>query len=85
MGVIVHTIYTTHDSVYLLGGLLHYVLNIMRLLEGRSADARWHLSGAHKPERQNFVGDESMGCTGVGGAGQNGPGPPNAAKLCNYA
>ncbi|MYB30732.1 MAG: transposase [Cenarchaeum sp. SB0663_bin_5] len=66
-------------------GLNITLLNIMRLLEGRSADAEWHLSGAHKPERQNSVGGEPMGCTGVGDTGQSGPGPPNVAKLCNYA
>ena len=85
MGTIMRTIHVTMHNGHLLGGLLHYVLNIMRLLEGRSTDAEWHLSGAHKPERQNSVGGEPMGGTGVGDAGQNGQGSPNAAKLCNYA
>ena len=61
--------------------------NIMRLLEGRSTDtqwcllgADWCLSGAHKPGRRSLADGEL-----VGGLGQNGPGPPNVAKLCEYA
>ena len=56
--------------------------DIMRTLEGRSAGAEWRLPGAHKPGRRNPAGAESVGGPGVGGLGRNGPGPPNAAKLC---
>ena len=63
----------------------HALSDIMRLLEGRSADAVRHLSGAHKPGRRNSAGGKPVGGSGVGGFGRNGPGPPNAAKLCNYA
>ena len=56
--------------------------DIMRLLEGRSAGAEWRLPGAHKPGRRNTDGGEPAGGPGVGGLGRNGPGPPNAAKLC---
>ena len=58
---------------------------IMRLLEGCSTDANWHPSGAHKPERQSPAGGKPAGGPGVDGLGRNGPGPPNAAKLCDYA
>ena len=57
--------------------------DITRLLEDRSAGAEWCLPGAHKPGRRNSVGAESVGGPGVGRLpGRNGPGPPNAAKLC---
>ncbi len=56
--------------------------DIMRTLEGRSAGAEWRLPGAHKPGRRNPAGGEPVGGPGVGGFGRNGPGPPNAAKLC---
>ena len=59
--------------------------DIMRLLEGRSAGADWRLPGAHKPGRQSPAGGEPAGGPGVDGAGWNTPGPPNAAKLCEYA
>ena len=59
--------------------------DIMRLLEGRSAGAEWRPPGAHKPRRRNSAGEEPVGRLGVGGFGRNGPGPPNAAKLCDYA
>lgn len=59
--------------------------NITRLLEGRSAGSDWVPPGAHKPGGQNLVGVESMGKSGVGDSGPNGPGPPNVAKLCDYA
>ena len=66
--------------------------NIMRLLEGRSADtqwrllgADWHLLGAHKPGRRSLADGELVGGSGVGGLSRNGPGPPNVAKLCEYA
>ena len=59
--------------------------NVLRLLEGRSAGAEWRLPGAHKPGRQNPAGGEPVGGPGVDGAGRNGSGPPNAAKLCDYA
>ena len=66
--------------------------NIMRLLEGRSADTQWRLlganwclSGAHKPGRRSLADGELVGDSGVGGLGQNGPGPPNVAKLCECA
>ena len=66
--------------------------NIMRLLEGRSADTQWRLlganwclSGAHKPGRRSLADGELVGDSGVGGLGRNGPGPPNVAKLCEYA
>ena len=59
--------------------------DIMRLLEGRSADAEWRPSGAHKPGRQSSAGGKPAGGPGVGGFGRNGPGPPNAAKLCDCA
>ena len=55
--------------------------DILRLLEGRSADTDWCLPGAHKPGRQNSTGGEQVGGLGVDGAGRNGPGPPNAATL----
>ena len=56
--------------------------DVMRLLEGRSAGAVWRLPGAHKPGRRNPADAESVGGPGVGYSGRNGPGPPNAAKLC---
>ena len=59
--------------------------NIMRLLEGRSTDTDWCLPGAHKPRHQNPAGDEQVGGLVVDGTGRNGPEPPNAATLCNYA
>ena len=59
--------------------------NIMRLIGGRSAGAEWHLPGAHKPGRQSPAGGEPVGGPGVSGLGRSGPGPPNAAKLCDYA
>ena len=59
--------------------------DIMRLLEGRSAGAEWRPSGAHKPGRQSSAGGEPASGPGVGGFGRNGPGPPNAAKLCDCA
>ena len=58
------------------------LLNILRLLEGRGAGAEWRLPGAHEPGHQNPAGEELVGGPGVDGAGRNGPGPPNAAKLC---
>lgn len=57
------------------------LIDIMRLLEGRSANTLWCLSGAHKPKHRNYVDGDSMGVFGAGDAGRNGPGPPNAAKL----
>ena len=60
----------------------HTLTNIMRLLEGRSAGADWRLPGAHKPGRQSSDGGEPAGGPGVDDHGRNGPGPPNAAKLC---
>ena len=60
----------------------HTLTNILRLLEGRSAGADWRLPGAHKPGRRNPAGGKSAGGPGVGDHGRNGPGPPNAAKLC---
>ena len=60
----------------------HTLTNIMRLLEGRSAGADWRLPGAHKPGRRSSAGVESAGGPGVDDHGRNGPGPPNAAKLC---
>ena len=59
--------------------------DIMRLLEGRSAGAEWRPSGAHKPGRQSSAGGKPAGGPGVGSFGRNGPGPPNAAKLCDCA
>ena len=56
--------------------------NILRLIEGRSAGADWRLPGAHKPGRRSSVGGEPAGGPGVDDHGRNGPGPPNAAKLC---
>ena len=59
--------------------------DIMRLLGGRSAGAEWRPPGAHKPGRHSSAGGEPAGGPGVGVFGQNGPGPPNAAKLCDCA
>lgn len=59
--------------------------DIMRLLEGRSAGAEWRPPGAHKPGRQSSAGDEPAGGPGAGVFGRNGPGPPDAAKLCDCA
>ena len=59
--------------------------NILRLIEGRSAGADWRLPGAHKPGRQSSAGGEPADGPGVDDHGRNGPGPPNAAKLCVYA
>ena len=59
--------------------------DILRLIEGRSAGADWRLPGAHKPGRQSFAGGEPADGPGVDDHGRNGPGPPNAAKLCAYA
>lgn len=59
--------------------------DIMRLLEGRSADAEWRPPGAHKPGRQSSAGGKPAGGPGAGVSGPNGPGPPDAAKLCDCA
>ena len=59
--------------------------DILRLLDGRSADADWCLSGAHKMGRQNPASDKPVGGAKVDGASRNGPELPNAATLCNYA
>ncbi|MCE2509357.1 MAG: hypothetical protein J4G04_08770, partial [Nitrosopumilaceae archaeon] len=59
--------------------------NVLRLSEGHSAGAEWRLPGAHKPGRHSFADGEPVGGPGVDGAGRNGPGPSNAAKLCDYA
>ena len=59
--------------------------DIMRLLDGRSADAVWRPPGAHKPGRQSSAGGEPAGGPGAGVFGPNGPGPPDAAKLCDCA
>ena len=59
--------------------------DILRLLDGRSADA-WRPPGAHKPGRHTSAGGESAGGPGAGVFGRNGPGPPSdAAKLCDCA
>ena len=59
--------------------------DILRTLEGRSAGVEGRLPGAHKPGRRSPADEESAGGPGVDGRGRNGPGPPNAAKLCVYA
>ena len=59
--------------------------DIMRLLEGRSADAEWRPPGAHKPGRQSSAGGKPAGGPGAGVFGRNGLGPPDAAKLCDCA
>ncbi len=59
--------------------------DILRLIGGRSAGADWRLPGAHKPGRRSPADEESAGGPGVDDHGRNGPGPPNAAKLCVYA
>ncbi len=59
--------------------------DILRMLEGRSAGAEWRLPGAHKPGRRSSAGGKPAGGPGVDDHGRNGPGPPNAAKLCVYA
>ena len=61
------------------------MFDILRLLEGCSADTAWCLPGAHKPGCHNPTKAELAGGPGVDGAGRNGPGPPKAATLCNYA
>jgi hypothetical protein len=63
----------------------HTLSDIMRLLQGRSADAEWRPPGAHKPGRHSSAGGEPAGGPEVGGFGCGGPGPPNAAKLCDCA
>ena len=56
--------------------------DILWMMEGRSAGTDWRLPGAHKPGRQSSDGGEPAGGPGVDDHGRNGPGPPNAARLC---
>lgn len=60
--------------------------NILRLLEGHSADAEWRLPRAHKPGRQNPAGGEPVGGPGwtvPAGTGRGRPVLPGCAIAHN--